>query len=131
MEIHDSMLTIQQVSDLTGMSVHTLRYYERIQLLTAIERAANGHRRYHKRDMERLMFLNYMRLTGMPLTQLRQYSRLHDRGDEGIPDRIAMLQGHRAKVAGQIEELTDMLKVIDYKLSILSQQRTTEPEAVR
>jgi DNA-binding transcriptional MerR regulator len=125
------MLTIQQASELTGMSVHTLRYYERIQLLTAIERAANGHRRYHKRDMERLMFLNYMRLTGMPLTQLRQYSLLHDQGDEGIPDRIAMLQGHRAKVARQIEELTDMLRVIDYKLGILGQQCMNGSEVAR
>ena len=64
---HEQTLTIQQASQLTGLTVHTLRYYERIALLSPVERAANGHRRYGKQDVDRITLLNYLRLTGMPL----------------------------------------------------------------
>ncbi|HEV8193584.1 MAG TPA: MerR family transcriptional regulator, partial [Ktedonobacterales bacterium] len=69
----DQLLTIQQASKLTGLTTHTLRYYERIALLTPVGRATNGHRRYDQQDVERITFLNYLRLTGMPLDQMKAY----------------------------------------------------------
>ena len=65
----DRLLTIEQASKLTGLSAHTLRYYERIALLRPVGRATNGHRRYTQQDLERIRFLSYLRLTGMPLQQ--------------------------------------------------------------
>jgi DNA-binding transcriptional MerR regulator len=96
----DSLLTIQQAAALTGLSVHTLRYYERIKLLARVDRAANGHRRFRKQDVEQLVFLNLIRLTGMPLEQVKQYIAVRDKGDGGTQDRVKMLQSHRALVAG-------------------------------
>lgn len=119
---HERVLTIQQASELTGLTTHTLRYYERIALLTPVGRASNGHRRYDKQDIERVIFLNYLRLTGMPLEQMKEYAALLKRGDAGIPQRIALLQAHRAMVARQVEALHEMLAIIDYKLGILSEQ---------
>ena len=113
------MLTIQQASELTGLTAHTLRYYERIDLL-AVGRAPNGHRRYDQHDIERLLFLNYLRLTGMPLEQMKQYAALHAQDEAGIPERVAMLHAHRATVARQVEALQRMLEVIDYKLALLT-----------
>jgi DNA-binding transcriptional MerR regulator len=124
---HEQTLTIQQASQMTGLTTHTLRYYERIALLTPIGRAANGHRRYDKQDMERIIFLNYLRLTGMPLEQMKAYTALLGQGDTGIPQRVALLQTHRDKVARQVEELYRMLTVIDYKLALLGEQRTEAP----
>lgn len=118
----EHLLTIQQASKLTGLTAHTLRYYERIALLTPVARASNGHRRYDKQDVERILFLNYLRLTGMPLEQLKAYTALLDQGEAGIPQRVALLQAHRDMVAQQVAELCEMLAVIDYKLAILAER---------
>lgn len=119
---HAPVLTIQQASKLTGLTTHTLRYYERIALLTPVERASNGHRRYDKQDVERLFFLNYLRLTGMPLEQMKAYIALLDQGEAGISQRVGLLQAHRDKVAQKVEELYQMLAVINYKLAVLAEQ---------
>jgi DNA-binding transcriptional MerR regulator len=115
-------VNIQQASKLTGLTAHTLRYYERIELLTPVGRAANGHRRYGKQDVERIIFLNYLRLTGMPLTQMKTYTALLLQGDAGIPRRVALLRTHRDTIAWRVEELRKTLAVIDYKLAALAEQ---------
>jgi DNA-binding transcriptional MerR regulator len=119
---YEQTLTIQQVSKLTALTAHTLRYYERIALVTPVGRAANGHRRYGKQDVERIIFLNYLRLTGMPLEQMKAYTALLDYGEAGTPRRIALLRTHRDAVARTVEELRKMLAVIDYKLDALAEQ---------
>jgi DNA-binding transcriptional MerR regulator len=118
----DQLLTIQQAAKLTGLSAHTLRYYERIALLTPVERATNGHRRYTQQDLERIRFLSYLRLTGMPLEQQKAYTALLEQGEAGIPGRIALLQAHREQVTLKVEDLRQMLAVIEYKLSTLAQR---------
>jgi DNA-binding transcriptional MerR regulator len=47
-------LSIQQVAAITGLGIHTLRYYERLGLLASIRirRLPNGHRRYSEVDLE-------------------------------------------------------------------------------
>jgi DNA-binding transcriptional MerR regulator len=115
---HRELLTIQQASTLTGLTVHTLRYYERIELLAPVGRATNGHRRYDQQDIERINFLNKMRKTGMPLEQIKLFSAVMQKGDAGIPDRVKLLTVHRVNVLKQIEELTDMLNVIDFKIEL-------------
>jgi DNA-binding transcriptional MerR regulator len=120
---HEQQLTIRQASALTGLTAHTLRYYERIALLTPVGRAANGHRRYGKQDVERITFLNYLRLTGMPLERLKAYTALLSQGDSGLPRRVALLRAHRDGVAHRVEELRRMLAVIDLKLATLTEQR--------
>jgi DNA-binding transcriptional MerR regulator len=92
---HEQLLTIRQASKLTGLTAHTLRYYERIALLTPVGRASNGHRRYGKQDVERITFVNYLRLTGMPLELLKAYTALLSQGDLGLPRRVALLRAHR------------------------------------
>jgi DNA-binding transcriptional MerR regulator len=120
---HEQLLTIRQASKLTGLTAHTLRYYERIALLTPVGRAANGHRRYGKQDVERITFINYLRLTGMPLEQLKAYTALLSQGNSGLPRRVALLRAHRGEVAHRVEELGRMLAVIDHKLAALTDER--------
>lgn len=104
--------TIQQVTHQTGISEHTLRFYERMGLLGDIERAPNGHRRYSEDDLSRIRFLTRMRMTGMPLKQLLAYVA------GGPRERQALLEAHRAAVVEQIGELERSVEAIDYKISI-------------
>jgi DNA-binding transcriptional MerR regulator len=118
----ERLLTIREAAGMSGLTAHTLRYYERIKLLAPVGRASSGHRRYDPQDMERIIFLNYLRLTGMPIEQMKAYAALVGQGDAGIPQRVALLQAHRDKVAQRVEELREMLAVIDYKLGVLAEQ---------
>lgn len=118
-------LTIQQVAEATGLSVHTLRYYERCNLIASIDRAANGHRRYSANDIRWIEFLNKLRLTGMPIRQMQQYAALvRSRPNDGFHERRQMLEAHREAVREQIQQLQNNLAVIDWKI-----QHYTELEA--
>ena len=60
-------LTIAEVAERTGLTRHTLRYYERDGLMLGIDRAGSGHRRYSERDLGWLELITKLRATGMPL----------------------------------------------------------------
>jgi len=110
-------LTIQQVAEATGLSVHTLRYYERCNLIAPIDRSANGHRRYSSTDLRWIEFLNKLRLTGMPIRQMQQYAELvRTYPDSAFAERRQMLAAHREAVLEQIQQLQANLAVIDWKI---------------
>ncbi len=109
-------LTIQEVAAETGLSEHTLRYYEKIGLINPVNRAANGHRRYTVNDVGWIAFLNRLRTTGMPITQMQQYAELQRQGDSTIGARLELLRAHREAVLAQLAELNENLAVIEYKI---------------
>jgi DNA-binding transcriptional MerR regulator len=74
-------LTISDAARASGVSAHTLRYYERAGLLDPVDRAASGHRRYAEEDLARIQFLTKLRSTGMPIRQIREYAELMRGGD--------------------------------------------------
>jgi DNA-binding transcriptional MerR regulator len=109
-------LTIQEAAEVTDLSVHTLRYYERIGLLMPVGRAANGHRRYSQQDINLIKSLNKWRQTGMPLVDIQRYVRLLQEGETTAAERRMILEVHRETVVNQIEELQATLGLIDYKI---------------
>ncbi|MBC7872097.1 MAG: MerR family transcriptional regulator [Chitinophagaceae bacterium] len=112
----NELLTIQQVAQLTGLTVHTLRYYEGIGLLNAVTRADNGHRRYSSDDIRWITFLIRLRDTGMPIQQMQQYAEYLRQGAESIPNRIALLAEHQRALEAHIEELQRHHSVIRFKI---------------
>lgn len=115
-------LTIQQVAEATGLSVHTLRYYERCHLIASIDRLANGHRRYSANDIRWIEFLNKLRLTGMPIRQMQQYAALvRQHPDDAFHRRREILEAHRQTVLAQIQQLQENLAVIDWKIQHYSE----------
>ena len=101
----------------TGVSIDTLRYYEREGLLTDIARATSGHRRYRHDDVLWVEVLRCLRETGMTIDQLRHYCRLGEQGPTTKPERKRILLEHRALVQRQIDERRRALDLIDRKLS--------------
>jgi DNA-binding transcriptional MerR regulator len=117
----ETELTIQQAADRTGLSVHTLRYYERIGLIAPVDRASNGHRRYSDDDIGWIGFLNKLRSTGMPIAKMKQYADLQRQGDATRAERLALLKEHGRVVKQKIQELTDYLEVIESKIDHYSE----------
>jgi DNA-binding transcriptional MerR regulator len=116
MDIQKDRLTIQEVAQATGLSAHTLRYYERVGLIHPIGREENTHRRYTPDDVGWIDFLTKLRATGMSIKDMQKYAELQRRGDETLPDRVEMLKSLRDKVETHIEELNEHLKLIYYKI---------------
>lgn len=116
-------LTIQQVADKTGLSEHTLRYYERIGLIESVDRAENGHRRYTEMDIGWIDFLKCLRATGMPVAQMKMYADLTRVGGHTIDARLELLREHRRAVLRQIEEMQQYLTVVDHKIDYYSREK--------
>ena len=112
----DEELTIQQAAGQTGLSVHTLRYYERIGLIPPVHRAPNGHRRYSEQDVGWIIFLTCMRSTGMPISEIKRYADLLQQGDSTTAERLALLESYRSAVQKQLQELGENLTIIEAKI---------------
>lgn len=118
----DHDLTIQQVAEQTGLSTHTLRYYERIGLIASVDRADNGHRRYTEGDIGWIEFLKCLRATGMPIAGMTRYADLQRVGDGTVDDRLMLLKAHRNAVLAEIAALQENLAVIEYKIDYYSKE---------
>jgi DNA-binding transcriptional MerR regulator len=118
MELQKDKLTIQEVTEATGLSAHTLRYYERIGLIHPIEREENTRRRYTSDDLGWIDFLLKLRATGMSIRDMQRYAELQRQGDETLPERVEMLKVLRDNVEAHIDELNEHLKLIYYKIEI-------------
>jgi DNA-binding transcriptional MerR regulator len=108
---------ISEVAALTGLSAHTLRWYERIGLMPHIDRSHTGQRRYTNRDLSWLAFVGKLRLTGMPVADMVRYAELVREGEHTVPERIELLKSHRREVHGRISELRESLDVLDFKIN--------------
>jgi DNA-binding transcriptional MerR regulator len=111
-------LTISEVAQRTGLSGHTLRYYERAGLLLRVDRNGSGHRRYTPQDVDWVVMVTRLRATGMPIRRIRRYAELVRAGEGNEAARLALLQGHREEVVAKIDELQRNLELIDYKLDL-------------
>lgn len=110
------MKSIKQVSMESGISVDTLRYYERIGLITDIERNGSGHRCYSNDDVGWIDLLICLRGTGMSIADMQRFAQLVRGTEATIPARIALLQEHRTQVEAHIATLVNQLQAIDGKL---------------
>ncbi|WP_216855496.1 MerR family transcriptional regulator [Paenibacillus alba] len=110
-------LTIQQVAAKTGLSAHTLRYYEKVGLMEPICRAANGHRSYQSHDLEWINLLMHLRTTGMPIADMQRFAEMMRQGDRGIGQRRQLLEEHEQKLLVQVKELQDTLSVLRDKIT--------------
>ncbi|MBK8022375.1 MAG: MerR family transcriptional regulator [Chloroflexi bacterium] len=118
MNAQPETLTIQQVAEATGLTEHTLRYYERIGLIHPIPRAGNTHRRYTTDDVGWIQFLLKLRAIGMPIQDMQRYAELQRQGDVSLPERVAMLKDLETCVVAHIDELQEHLRLIRYKIEI-------------
>lgn len=101
-----SAYTPAEAVELTGFSIHTLRYYERIGLLGDVSRTSGGRRVFSDDDLGWLDVLRCLRDTGMPISQLRRYCDLARVGDGTLVERLSLLEEH----SREVEERMDLLR---------------------
>jgi DNA-binding transcriptional MerR regulator len=118
-------LSVAEAAEASGLSAHTLRYYERAGLLEPVSRNGSGHRRYNAADLERINFLTKLRGTGMPVRDVRRYAALMRAGEATNEQRLALLEAHRKTVVAKLEATVKNLELIDWKINFYRERLKT------
>ena len=111
--------TVQQAAALSGLSEHTLRYYERIGLITPVVRQeSSGHRRYGPTDLTKLEALACLRATGMPIDQMRRYFELRAAGGDSADaaEIQALLATHLDELRRRMAALQTHIQYVALKI---------------
>jgi DNA-binding transcriptional MerR regulator len=112
-------MSIAEAARRTGVSAHTLRYYERAGLVvTPVDRTHGGRRRYRELDLEWITICTRLRATGMPIKGIRRYAELVAAGRGNEAERLDVLESHRDEVLAKIAELQENLTLIDHKIDV-------------
>ncbi|MBO0767201.1 MAG: MerR family transcriptional regulator [Solirubrobacterales bacterium] len=115
----DDGVSIGEAARLTGVTAHTLRYYERAGLVvTDVDRTTGGRRLYRKLDLDWIRVCTRLRATGMSIQNIRRYAQLVSEGRGNEQERLAVLESHRDEVNSRIAQLRDDLKLIQHKIDV-------------
>ena len=107
---------ISEFSKLSGLSIHTLRYYEKEGLLGRISRNASGKRLYSKTDLEWMTWIQRLKSTGMSLSDIKAFSKLRLRGEDSLGERKNMLAQHAETLKIEIAHLQGELNIVESKV---------------
>ena len=111
-------LSVAEAATRVGLTAHTLRWYEQVGLLDPISRDGAGRRRYRDSDVARLVFLNRLRSTGMPVKDMLRYVQLVREGPATADARRDLLHAHRERVLNRMADLRRDLDAIDFKIKL-------------
>lgn len=115
-------MLISEVSKMYELSADTLRYYERIGLIPAVNRNKSGIRDYTEEDCKWVEFVKCMRGAGLPIEVLIEYVTLFQQGDETIEARKMLLAEQRKQLIVKMEDIKRTLERLDYKIERYNNQ---------
>lgn len=110
-------MRIAEAASACGLTPHTIRFYEKSDMLPKIERGPDGHRRFTPQHIEWLTLLYWMRETGMPLKQMRRFAKLAKRGHEGLEERRAILLAHAESLREKRAALDKCERILAVKIA--------------
>jgi len=114
-------MKIAEVSERYGLSLDTLRYYERVGLIPPVNRNESGIRDYNELDLRRVDFIKCMRSAGLPVEVLIEYVALVQQGDKTIEARKEILKEQRELLAARMKEMQKTLGILDHKIEVYEQ----------
>ncbi len=113
--------SIGEFSKVTGLGIHTLRYYEHENLIIPLRNASNR-RRYSEKDIAWVAFIKRLKATGMPIKEIKKYAVLRAKGDVTLSERMEMLIQHRQSLNEQISRLQEHEAMLDEKIAFYRQE---------
>ena len=111
----DKLYTIGDAAAELGMPASTIRFYEKNGLIPNQQRSSDGRRLFDEDDLEWMRFVERLKVSGMPIKEIREYIRLYMEGDSTIEERRRIVYERRAAIDAQLEELQLARDFIDYK----------------
>ena len=116
------MYSFHEVCERTGLSAHTLRYYEKEKLLPNVRRSPGGFRQYTEEDMEALGMICCLKNTGMSLQDISRFMTLAREGDQTLRERCELLKKHRDTVLKRMEEMQRYLDKVTWKVNFFTEK---------
>lgn len=114
-------MRISEAAARCGLSINTIRYYERSSLLPVVARGSDGRRQFSSEDIEWLILLASLRDTGTPMERMQRFADFYQQGNDSIPERRQMLLEHSAQLDVRCSELDQCAKLLSYKLQKYSE----------
>ncbi|MBR4332294.1 MAG: MerR family transcriptional regulator [Clostridia bacterium] len=114
--------SIQEVSKKTGLSAHTLRFYEKEGLLCHVERSPGGFRQYTDEDLEALGLICCLKNTGMSLQEITRFVQLTHAGEQTLKERVELLREHRENMIARIAEMQKYLDKVTWKVNFFTEK---------
>ncbi|WIL45561.1 MerR family transcriptional regulator [Bacillus bombysepticus] len=120
----NNIFTISDIAKKTGLSTDTIRYYEKINLLPPANRNGNNNRQYVQLDIDRILFINHLKRTQMPLNKIQEYMKFsREKNDEACK---TILEEHQKQITIQLTNLQATLDIINYKITHFERIKTGE-----
>lgn len=110
------LYTVKEVSQKTGLSPYTIRYYLREGLLPSIERDSNGTRLFNKTNLETLYMIECMKHCGMTINEIRQYMEWLSEGDQNINKCLNLFIGKQHVLEKEMKRLQECIDAVKYKI---------------
>jgi DNA-binding transcriptional MerR regulator len=109
--------TLQEVVARSGLSEHTLRYYERIGLLDQVHRDhSSGHRRYTADDLQIIEVMACLRATGMSIDNMRKFLEFAKEGQDGAQELVELFETHRRQLELELARKQEHLHYLGLKV---------------
>lgn len=109
--------TIKKVSEMTGLSIPTIRYYDKEGLLPDLQRKESGYRVFSDRDLEAIDLIECFKESGLTIREIRHFMSLVRQGDVTLEERLAIYQMHIARLE---EKLTAVQNALEHSRRTLA-----------
>jgi len=124
--------TLQEVVQRSGLSEHTLRYYERIGLLDSVKRdRSSGHRRYTAQDVQNIETLACLRTTGMSIEDMRTYFALLKDGKAAADQQLALFDAQKKALEHELAQKQEHLRYLEQKVAFWKAVQSGDDAKVR
>lgn len=122
--------TIQQVAKKTSLSVHALRYYEKMGLINPIKRDTNGHRRYSETDLEWIQCIQNLRTSQIPISDIQKFIKLNRQDHFNYKEILKLIEKHEKRLLNQIRDLQEALFFLRNQVDSYNKQKEDQPENI-
>ncbi|GAA6136950.1 hypothetical protein NBRC116583_06970 [Arenicella sp. 4NH20-0111] len=119
-------MLISEFAKRSGVSIHTVRYYEKEGLLKSIRRNDSGRRQYQQSDLEWMVWIKRLKSTGMSLANIKKFADLRLQGDNTLQERKQMLSQHALYLKNEIGRLHSELEIVVYKVEAYTEKLDLE-----
>lgn len=110
------LYTVKEISEKTGLTPYTIRYYLKEGLLSNVERDSNGTRLFKESDLESFYMIECLKRCGMTINEIHQYMEWLMKGDQNIGKCLSLFQEKKAVLENELKRLKEVIEAVDYKI---------------
>jgi DNA-binding transcriptional MerR regulator len=107
--------SIGEVSKRLGITVDTIRYYDKENLIPFVKRDNAGRRQFTDNDMHLMEMIMCLKNAGVPVAEIATFVSLRADGDKSLEQRYQLLEDHEKSLKTKISDLQDTLAYLQFK----------------